>query len=154
MNASTHFKILITQSLLYATLVFAQPGTIPAGGGASTTIRPDSIQNGNVYGFYMGSDAQAIAGGNLLGKIFIPGNPLMWDPVPVQVLCSGKVALTTYAAPDGGFRISGVNVNGALSVEGDAKRQMETHFEAMVQRLGLRLLMRGFRFRNGKLALI
>jgi hypothetical protein len=82
-----------------------------------------------MYGYYMGTDAQTRAGGSLLGKVVIAGNPLTWDPTPVNVTCAGKVAFTTFADGKGAFRISAVNANGALSLEKDAKRQMETHFE-------------------------
>lgn len=124
----SHTLSLLTL-LAAGALAFAQTQIIPAGGGTSTAIHPDSIQDGNIYGYYMDTDAQTRAGGNLLGKVAIAGNPLTWDPIPVNVTCAGKVAFTTYANGKGGFRISVVNANGALSTENDAKRQMETHFE-------------------------
>jgi hypothetical protein len=77
----------------------------------------------------MDMDASSLTGGALLGKVEIAGNPLTWDPIPVNVTCAGKVAFTTYANGKGAFLIKAVNANGSLSVESDAKRQMETHFE-------------------------
>jgi hypothetical protein len=120
--------------LAAGSLAVAQTQTqiIPPGQGASTTPRPDSIQGSDMYSYYMDLDAGSRAGGNLLGKVTVAGNPLMWDPIPINVTCSGKIALTTFADGKGGFRITGVNVNGALSVDGDAKRQMETHFEGCI----------------------
>ncbi len=123
------FLTFLLPTLLSAAVVSAQTPTIPAGGGTSTIPRPDSIQGTNMYGYYMNMDPGTVAGGNLLGKVEVAGNPLMWDPVAVIVTCGGKIAYTTYADNAGGFRISIVNGNGALSTEGDAKRQMETHFE-------------------------
>jgi len=90
------------------------------------------MQGSNIYSYYMDTDAQGVAGGSLLGKISIAGDPLVWDPIPVHVACMGKVALTTYSDGKLAFRISGTNLNGALSVEGDSKRQMETHLEGCV----------------------
>lgn len=107
----------------------AQAGIIPPGAGTSTAIHPDSIQDGNMYGYYMDMDAAGVAGGALIGKVQIAGDPLIWDPTPIHVTCAGKVAYTTYAGGKGNFVIRAVNANGALSTEGDAKRQMETHFE-------------------------
>jgi tetratricopeptide (TPR) repeat protein len=128
-------KLSFTLFLLFALAICfsasskAQPGSIPPGEGTSTAIHPDSIQDGNMYGYYMDMDAAGVAGGALIGKVQIAGDPLIWDPTPIHVTCAGKVAYTTFAGSKGNFVIRAVNSNGALSTEGDAKRQMETHFE-------------------------
>lgn len=116
-------------ALSSSAILQAQPGSIPVGGGTSTAIHPDSIQGSNIYEYSMDMDASSLTGGALLGKVEIAGNPLTWDPIPVNVTCAGKVAFTTYANGKGAFLIKAVNANGSLSVESDAKRQMETHFE-------------------------
>jgi tetratricopeptide (TPR) repeat protein len=90
---------------------------------------PDSMQGSNIYSYYTDTGGQGVNGGTLLGKIAIAGDPLIWDPIPVNVTCLGKVALSTYTDPKGGFLLSATNVNGALSLQGDTKRQMETHLE-------------------------
>lgn len=90
---------------------------------------PDSMQGSNVYGYYADTGGIGVNGGTLIGKLAIAGNPLIWDPIPINVTCLGKVALTSYSDPKGGFLLSATNVNGALSLQGDTKRQMETHLE-------------------------
>ncbi len=129
MKTKLSLILFLLPLLTLGTLAQTQTPIIPAGGGTSTAIHPDSIQDGNMYGYYMDMDAQGRAGGNLLGKVAVAGNPLTWDPIPVNVTCAGKVAFTTFADGKGFFRISAINVNGALSLQNDAKRQMETHFE-------------------------
>jgi cytochrome c-type biogenesis protein CcmH/NrfG len=93
---------------------------------------PDSMQGSNVYSYYTDSGGIGVNGGTLVGKLAIAGDPLLWDPVPINVTCLGKVALTSYSDPKGGFLLSATNVNGALSLQGDTKRQMETHLEGCI----------------------
>jgi len=90
---------------------------------------PDSMQGSNIYNYYTDTGGQGINGGSLIGKVAIAGDPLLWDPIPIHVTCLGKVALTSYTDGKGGFVLSATNVNGALSLQGDSKRQMETHLE-------------------------
>ena len=87
------------------------------------------MKGSNVYSYYTDTGGQGVNGGTLIGKLAIAGDPLVWDPIPVNVTCLGKVALTSYSDPKGGFLLSATNVNGALSLQGDTKRQMETHLE-------------------------
>ena len=129
MKTKLSLILLALPGLAAGVLALGQTPIIPAGGGTSTAIRPDSIQDGSMYGYYMNTDASGVAGGSLIGKVAIAGNPLTWDPIPVKVICAGKIAYTTFAGGKGSFLIRAVNANGALSTEGDAKRQMETHFE-------------------------
>jgi cytochrome c-type biogenesis protein CcmH/NrfG len=93
---------------------------------------PDSMQGSNIYDYYANTGGQGVNGGTLIGKISIAGDPLLWDPIPIHVTCLGKEALTSYTDSKGGFLLSATNVNGALSVQGDSKRQMETHLEGCV----------------------
>lgn len=93
---------------------------------------PDSMQGSNVYSYYTDTGGLGVNGGTLIGKVAIAGDPLIWDPIPVNVTCLGKVALSSYSDPKGGFLLSATNVNGALSLQGDTKRQMETHLEGCV----------------------
>lgn len=90
---------------------------------------PDSMQGSNVYGYYANTGGIGVNGGTLIGKLAIAGDPLLWDPIPINVTCLGKAALTSFSDPKGGFVLSATNVNGALSLQGDTKRQMETHLE-------------------------
>jgi len=87
------------------------------------------MQGSNVYSYYSDTGGIGVNGGTLVGKLSIAGDPLIWDAIPINVTCLGKVALTSYSDPKGGFLLSATNVNGALSLQGDSKRQMETHLE-------------------------
>jgi tetratricopeptide (TPR) repeat protein len=108
---------------------FAQ-GTIPAGGGASTITRPDSIQDAGYGDFMMNSTGGVAAGSGLWGKVVIEGNPLVWEPVTVVVSCAtGKTDLTTGAGADGKYAITRVNLPAAYTLDGDVRRQMEQHYE-------------------------
>jgi Tfp pilus assembly protein PilF len=69
------------------------------------------------------------ADGALLGKVTVEGEPLLWDPVPIAVLCNGTMVHTTLTDPKGNFTITSAAVPNSLSVQADAKRQMETHLE-------------------------
>ena len=106
--------------------VFAQTSNGPV------INHPDSMQGSNVYSYYTDTGGLGVNGGTLIGKVTIAGDPLIWDPIPVNVTCLGKVALTSHSDPKGGFLLSATNVNGALSLQGDTKRQMETHLEGCV----------------------
>jgi tetratricopeptide (TPR) repeat protein len=72
---------------------------------------------------------QERAGGALLGKVKIEGEPLLWEPILVTVNCNGMPVQTTQTDPKGSFAIIPTNVSGALSLQDDGKRQMETHYE-------------------------
>jgi len=91
--------------------------------------RPDSIQADGAIGYWSHMDGQGRAGGVLLGKVAVADDPVPWDPVFVYVICEAKVAYATYTDPKGGFVITAVNIAGSLSLQEDAKRQMETHLE-------------------------
>ncbi len=125
----------IRRSISIFSLAFMAPSFAALAQGTSSgpvVNHPDSMQGSNIYSYYTDTGGQGIAGGTLIGKIAIAGDPLLWDPVPIRVTCLGKVALTTYTDGKGGFLISGTNVNGALSLQGDSKRQMETHLEGCI----------------------
>jgi len=75
---------------------------------------------------------QGRAGGALLGKVAVEGEPLPWEPLLVTVTCGGKVDYTTQTDAKGSFGIVGLTLPGALGKQGDSQRQMETHFEGCV----------------------
>ena len=113
----------------------AQAGSIPAGGGTNTTLRPDSINDLGYSGYMANSAGGVVAGEGIWGKIVIEGNPLIWEPIAVVVSCaSGKTALTTGAGPDGRFAITRVNLPTAYTLDGDVRTQMEQHFEGCAVR--------------------
>ncbi len=72
---------------------------------------------------------QGRAGGFLLGKLQVEGEPLLWEPIPVSVLCNGKPVLTTQTDAKGNFAIHPTTVPGMPILPAQAKREMETHFE-------------------------
>jgi tetratricopeptide (TPR) repeat protein len=72
---------------------------------------------------------QGRAGGALFGNVSVEGEPLLWNPILVSVICSGTTVSTTRTDPSGKFLIPIMPVPGSLSLQGDQKRQMETHYE-------------------------
>jgi len=94
-----------------------------------TITRPGSIQDSGVYDYWADMTNQGRAGGALLGKLAVEGEPLPWEPLLVTVTCAGKVVYTTQTDAKGNFAIVSVTLPGALGVQGDSQRQMETHFE-------------------------
>src|SRR5450432_846284 len=91
--------------------------------------RPESIQTEGTAGYWTHMEGQGRAGGALLGKVSVPGSPFLWDPVLVLVECQGTTVYATYSDEKGVFGIVATNIAGALSLQGDSKRQMETHLE-------------------------
>jgi tetratricopeptide (TPR) repeat protein len=72
---------------------------------------------------------QARAGGVLLGKVTVEYEGPLWAPTMVFVTCSGVPQYATQTDRKGNFLITTTKVQGALSLQADAKRQMETYFE-------------------------
>jgi len=103
---------------------------IPSGGGTSTATRPESVQDSGPMGYWADMDAQGRAGGALLGKLTVAGEPFLWEPVPVFVTCNGSTTYTTETDSKGNFLIRPNKLAGAgPDLQGDTKRQMETHLE-------------------------
>jgi Flp pilus assembly protein TadD len=98
----------------------------------STITRPESIQDSGLYDYWADMSGQGRAGGALLGKLAVEGEPLPWEPLLVTVICAGKVVYTTQTDAKGNFAIVAVTLPGALGTQGDSQRQMETHFEGCV----------------------
>ncbi|HEY0795233.1 MAG TPA: tetratricopeptide repeat protein [Acidisarcina sp.] len=88
-------------------------------------------------GYWTHMDGQGRAGGFLLGRVVVADDPTPWDPVFVFVICEAKPVFATYTDPKGGFVITAVNIAGSLSLQQDAKRQMETHLEGCQVRASL-----------------
>jgi tetratricopeptide (TPR) repeat protein len=72
---------------------------------------------------------QGRAGGALLGKVIVESKAPLWEPTVVFVTCNGIAQYATQTDQKGNFLITSTTVSGALSLQADAKRQMETHFE-------------------------
>jgi Tfp pilus assembly protein PilF len=103
------------------------PSTAPVQ--QNTITRPESIQDSGLYDYWAEMSSQGRAGGALLGKLAVEGEPLPWEPLLVTVTCDGKVVYTTQTDAKGNFGIVSVTMPGALGKQGDSQRQMETHFE-------------------------
>ena len=94
----------------------------------SSTTRPESIQDSGIYGYWTHMTDQGRADGALLGKLTVEGEPMLWEPVPISVMCNGKAVHTTLTDPKGRFVIR-TTAAGGLTLQNDIKRQMETYFE-------------------------
>ena len=123
-------SLWIVLSLLLSNLslpVCAQKTSTPQP--PSNITRPDSLADSGFYGYWTNMTGQGRAGGALLGKLNIEGEPLLWNPVLISVICKGETVYTTQTDPKGNFAIASVKVVGNLSQQSDEQRQMETHFE-------------------------
>lgn len=103
----------------------------------STLTRPDSIQDSGFYDYWTNMSAQGRAGGVLLGKLALEGEPLPWEPMLVSVDCKGSVVNMTQADLRGQFVIRFVDLNGVERIPADAQRQMETKYEGCQVRASL-----------------
>ena len=104
----------------------ARPTSTPQ---QSTITRPESIQDSGLYNYWADMSGQGRAGGALLGKVKVEGEPLPWEPLLVTLSCNGKVEYSTQTDAKGNFAIAGLILPGAQGKQGDSQRQMETHFE-------------------------
>ncbi len=95
----------------------------------STLTRPDSIQDSGFYNYWAGMSAQGRAGGVLLGKLAMEGEPLPWVPMLVNVDCKGSIVNSTQADLKGQFVITFASTQGVDRRAQDAQRQMETKYE-------------------------
>jgi Tfp pilus assembly protein PilF len=98
-------------------------------GPPSNITRPDSIQDSGVYGYWTNMSEQGRAGGALLGKVIVEGEPLLWNPILISVICNGTTMQTTQTDPHGNFKITAVTKPGSTELQGDSKRQMEARYE-------------------------
>jgi tetratricopeptide (TPR) repeat protein len=62
-----------------------------------------------------------------MGKVKVEGEPLLWNPILISVICNGTSVYTTQTDPKGDFQISYPLPENAT--QSDAERQMETHYE-------------------------
>lgn len=95
----------------------------------STITRPDSIQDSGFYNYWANMSAQGRAGGVLLGKLSLEGEPLPWEPMLVAVECKGEVVNQTQTDLHGQFVIRFVDNHGVERIPPDEQRQMETKYE-------------------------
>ena len=100
----------------------------------STLTRPDSIQDSGFYNYWANMSAQGRAGGVLLGKLALEGEPLPWQPMLVSVDCKGSVVNSTQTDLQGRFVITFTEAHGTTGTPSDALRQMETKYEGCMVR--------------------
>jgi Tfp pilus assembly protein PilF len=81
--------------------------------------------------------AQGRAGGVILGKLAMEGEPLPWQPLLVAVECKGTIVNLTQTDLQGRFVIRFVDSHGIDPTPADAQRQMETHYEGCAVRASL-----------------
>jgi tetratricopeptide (TPR) repeat protein len=103
----------------------------------SNITRPDSIQDSGFYNYWANMSAQGRAGGVLLGKLAMEGEPLPWQPLLVAVDCKGTVVNLTQTDLQGRFVIQFADTHGIERTPADAQRQMETHYEGCAVRASL-----------------
>jgi len=106
--------------------------------------RPESIQDSGLYGYWTHITDQDRAGGVLLGKVAVEGEMLPWQPILVTLSCKDSTVYTTQSDPRGDFAVIPNRIPGALSLQGDRQRQMQTYFEGCV----LEGFLTGFRSTN------
>lgn len=95
-------------------------------------MRPDSIQDSGFYDYWANMSAQGKAGGVLLGKLSLEGEPLPWEPMLVAVECKGTVVNQTQTDLKGQFVIRFVDTKGVERNPQDDQRQLETKYEGCV----------------------
>ena len=128
--SSCLFLALITSTIQP---IEAQTHSTAAAPPAQTT-RPDSIQDSGFYNYWANMSGQGKAGGVLLGKLAMEGEPLPWEPLLVAVDCKGSVVNLTQTDLQGRFVIRFVDTTGVEKIPQDAQRQMETKYEGCVVR--------------------
>jgi cytochrome c-type biogenesis protein CcmH/NrfG len=129
MTAKAFLRIVSSFLLFFTLSALGQTRPTAAPGPPSTITRPESIQDSGLYDYWADMSAQGRAGGALLGKVAVEGEPLPWEPLLVTVTCAGQVVYTTQTDAKGSFGIVSVTLPGALGKQGDSQRQMETHLE-------------------------
>ena len=120
------FLLLLSLSALGQGKPPSSPATSP------TITRPESIQDSGLYDYWAEMSGQTRAGGALLGKLAVEGEPLPWEPLLVTVTCGEKVVYTTQSDAKGNFGIVAFTLPGALGKQGDHERQMEAQLEGCV----------------------
>jgi Tfp pilus assembly protein PilF len=133
----TKSQLLVFLSLLTLTVATWAQSKTAAPVPPSTLTRPGSFQDSGFYDYWTQMSEQGRAGGFLLGKLAVEKEPLPWEPIWVSVLCKGTIFHTALSDSKGRFVITSDHVPGALSVQGDAQRQMETHFEGCIVQASL-----------------
>ncbi len=100
----------------------------------SNITRPDSIQDSGFYNYWANMSSQGRAGGVLLGKLALEGEPLPWQPMLVSVDCNDSIVNLTQTDLQGRFVITFKETHETASPATDLKRQMETKYEGCVVR--------------------
>lgn len=98
----------------------------------SSATRPDSIQDSGFYDYWANMSQQGRAGGVLLGKLSLEGEPLPWEPMLVAVECKGSVVNLTQTDLKGQFVLTFADQHGTDLTPIDAQRQMETKYEGCI----------------------
>jgi tetratricopeptide (TPR) repeat protein len=70
---------------------------------------------------------QGRAGGALLGKVRVEGQPLLWEPILVSIICQEKAVNTTRTDPKGNFAFT--TVRGVINAQADVQREMKIYYE-------------------------
>lgn len=120
------FVVRLVFLTLVGSLAALGQATGPAGGtsatsgstsGTATRSPQESSDVGNIANANLSID-QGRTGDYLIGNIQIDGNPLIWEPVPVTILCDGKTRAQTYADGKGHFKFQSTPLEGTTPVNG------------------------------------
>ena len=139
-SISSHLLLSFCLLAVVSPVAFAQSGAqghASAPAPPSTLARPDSIQDSGFYNYWANMSAQGRAGGVLLGKLAMEGEPLPWVPMLVNVDCKGSIVNSTQADLKGQFVITFAAAHGVERTPADAQRQMETQYEGCLVRASL-----------------
>jgi hypothetical protein len=107
----------------------------------SSVARPDSIQESGFYNYWANMSGQGKAGGVLLGKLVLEGEPLPWLPLLVGVDCKGTIVNRTQTDSEGRFVVQFLDQHGVEAIPTDAQRQMQAKYEGCI----VKGLVSGFR---------
>ena len=93
MKLSDSFGRIVFSILPFSLLwsAFGQTRSAPAPTPPPIITRPGSIQDSGLYDYWADMSGQGRAGGALLGKVAVEGEPLPWEPLLVTLTCDGKV---------------------------------------------------------------
>ena len=123
---ATLFPLLTAGVVMQSTSVQGQTAN------GRVITRPGSLADSGPLGYWSQLSEQERAGGVLLGKIEVKGEPFLWNPVAIIVTCEGQIKNVTEADSNGNFLIRPVISSAAPTLQGDEKRRLENEYEGCI----------------------
>jgi hypothetical protein len=111
--------------------VAAVMAMVAADGVAQTPqiTRPGSVQDSGPMEYWSGMSEQERAGGVLLGKVEVEGEPFLWNPIAIVTICEGQIKNVTNTDTKGNFLIRAVIPANTPTLQQDEKRRLEHEYE-------------------------